>query len=134
MNGSDFQFVPQLAELLNKYNDSKLNKTMFQVRDKAVVVPLRLNNTFVWNARTHPDASNYNSRRDVYAAITVLRDLFSGDSKLSKLGRTYQQAHSTWKAPEKGEFMKLYKATTDKFVPGLKKVTIKGEEVTELTN
>ncbi len=30
--------------------------------------------------------------------------------------------------------MKLYMATTDKFVPGLKKVTIKGEVVTELTN
>ena len=81
-------------------------------------------------------ALNFNSRRDIYAAITLLRDLFAGDSTFSRLGRTYQETNPTWRALEKNEFTKLYKPAgpSDKFSPGLKQVTIAGELVTEFSN
>ena len=90
---------------------------------------------FDWSTR-NPKVLNHDSRRDLYAAFQVLRDLCSFEGPLSNLGFEHKKTHPTWaKINNVAEFNTSYKpaASSDKFSPVLGKIKIRGQEVTSFT-
>jgi hypothetical protein len=82
---------------------------------------------------------NFDSRRDVYAAIQVLRDLMMPSKKgqvktLSKIGAKYASTvKNSWTAKTPQEFMAIYIPSSNTAPLALQQVTIRGVSVKELT-
>ena len=96
-------------------------------------VPLVLNYSFAWKAYTSK-YKNYNVRRDIYAAWSVLRDRCSGKARsLSAYGKEYEAKHPAWDILQPQEFAALYApaATPPKITLGT--FQIRGVSVTEFT-
>jgi hypothetical protein len=92
-----------------------------------------LEKNFSWKATN--GHFNWNVRRDVYAAITLCRDILGNRRQLSKLGQQYAEnpAHADWKLLSPAEFKTKYVCSKDttKFV--LFTAQINGMKVLELT-
>jgi len=137
--GVNFERLPLVAELLCKYFTQTKGQSIFRKSGAGVFnIPLLLNDNFSWSA--HGTSLNLDSRRDVYAAFQVIRDLMGpfqpnaqhSSKKLSKLGELYAAKNSHWKALLPAEFAACYRANPSAQLPQLRKIKIHGLDVLEL--
>jgi hypothetical protein len=142
--GQNFECLAPFAELIQAYFLATKQRDIFK-RDSAtkkVVIPLRLERDFDWKA--NEQSLNWNCRRDIYAALCLLRDLFTGGSKsnksqvLSKVGKHYKdKINPDWSALTAEEFKKKYKpnssATLASLKGSLQQIQLKGDTLTEFT-
>ena len=139
--GPNFVNLRHLARHVNKYfkDDPKVNSECFKT-DKSgqITVPLDLHNHFAWKALENVH-KNFDCRRDIYAAMQVLRDVFTPgrasnpNCKLTKLGADYQSINNSWKAFTKDDWRELSWQPSTSAPPPLKTIQISGAKVTEFT-
>jgi hypothetical protein len=123
----------QCIGLINKYFKDTVNSDAFFTDNGAARLPLQLHHKFAWKAKT-PKFLNYNVRRDIYAAWSVIRDRCVGKTRLlTQYGQQYRDSHPGWDVLSADEFAALYVPATTKPRLPLGTFVIRGASVTEFT-
>jgi hypothetical protein len=134
--GTKFERMPALVELINTYFLTTTGSNAFRREGGKITIPVIPDTGFSWIARE--DDLNFNSRRDVYAAFQLFRDLMMPPKKgqekvLSKVGAEYARTKTNWTAKTRVEFIAMYAPSASTAPLALQQATIRGQTVKEFT-